>query len=111
MVRSSQNAREVLRQTGELWRDYTKIRLLGDGTYSKVWLVSSKHTGEQFAAKEVTLQPSSTSRTGHGAGRRKEGAGRVVIDSLTEEVAALRECSHPNVVRTRLSLHPSLLPG
>jgi serine/threonine protein kinase len=89
VVRTSHKAREVLRQTGELWRDYTKIRLLGDGTYSKVWLVSSKHTGEQFAAKEVTLLPSSTSRTGHGAGRRREGRpGGVSVDSLGEEVAA-----------------------
>lgn len=87
--------RETYRRTGDLWSDYGRLGHLGDGAYSKVWLVYSRVTGERFAAKEV-LKTGTSGPVGPGTARKAAGE---PVDILEDEIAALSACKHPNIVR------------
>jgi hypothetical protein len=95
-VFSSASVSSALRRTGRLWEDYGKIHKLGEGSFSCVWLIFSKVTGERFAAKQVLRTPGAGERIGSGTGRLAAG---LPVDQLSEEEQMLKLCKHPNVVR------------
>ncbi len=64
---------------------FTKIELLGSGTFGRAWLVKNISTGKNYVNKEVTV-------TGLGEKAKEQ--------SLTE-VAALARCKHLNIIRYR----------
>ncbi len=64
---------------------FTKIELLGSGTFGRAWLVKNISTGKKYVNKEVTV-------TGLGEKAKEQ--------SLTE-VAALARCKHLNIIRYR----------
>jgi serine/threonine protein kinase len=82
----------LLRATGELHGDYIVdgAKELGRGSYSRVWLVQSRVTGEFFAAKEQRKAPAVSNCARAAAGQS--------IDALAEERAALKLCRHPNLM-------------
>ena len=64
---------------------FTKLELLGSGTFGRAWLVKNNSTGKNYVCKEVTVSGMTE--------KAKE-------QSLTE-VAALAKCKHLNVIRYR----------
>ena len=64
---------------------FTKLELLGSGTFGRAWLVKNNATGKNYVCKEVTVSGMTE--------KAKE-------QSLTE-VAALAKCKHLNVIRYR----------
>lgn len=70
---------------GKLNNKYTKVKLIGTGTFGKAWLVSSCHSRRSYVIKEVTL----TGMT------REERA------QAENEVAILSRLKHKNVIRYR----------
>ncbi|PVI06318.1 kinase-like protein, partial [Periconia macrospinosa] len=87
----------------KLWRP---VRLLGQGTFSKVWLATSEKLSTQDPLDEATLDPHklvAIKVVEHGpAGGADEE--RVML-SLKREVEMLRSISHPSLVHLRAFDH------
>ncbi|CAI6337359.1 unnamed protein product [Periconia digitata] len=89
--------------TKKLWRP---VRLLGQGTFSKVWLATSEKVPTKDPLDEATLDPHklvAIKVVEHGpAGGADEE--RVML-SLKREVEMLRSISHPSLVHLRAFDH------
>ena len=64
---------------------FTKLELLGSGTFGRAWLVKNNATGKKYVCKEVTVS----------------GMTEKAKDQSLTEVAALAKCKHLNVIRYR----------
>lgn len=62
---------------------YTKVRVLGKGSFGAAWLIQRKKDGVQFVAKEVKL-------TGMKPAER---------EAAKHEITMLRNLNHPNITR------------
>ncbi|KIM20324.1 hypothetical protein M408DRAFT_82191 [Serendipita vermifera MAFF 305830] len=69
---------------------WSKGRLIGKGTYGKVYLGLNVANGEVFAVKQVEVPES---KDGHQDPRQKQ-----VVDAMKSEIDTLRDLNHPNVV-------------
>jgi mitogen-activated protein kinase kinase kinase len=69
---------------------WVKGKLLGKGTYGKVYLGFNATTAEVFAVKRVEMPES---RSDHQDPRQK-----AVLDAIKAESETLRDLDHPNIV-------------
>ena len=60
---------------------FKKIRLIGRGSFGKVYLIKSKTTKKEFALKEIELEES-----------------KLKSNTITGEVNILRKLDHPNII-------------
>lgn len=67
---------------------YEKIKLIGEGTYAKVYQARHRHSGQIFALKEMNLNPD-------------EGAPSTAL----REIAFMKEMKHPNIVKLLEVIH------
>ena len=63
-------------------KTYSKLKMVGSGTFGKVWLVRSSHSSELLIMKEVTLR-------GLPAGEK---------EATLNEVAVLKKLHHPHII-------------
>lgn len=67
---------------------YEKLKLIGEGTYAKVYQARHRHSGQIFALKEMNLNPD-------------EGAPSTAL----REIAFMKEMKHSNIVKLLEVIH------
>jgi len=65
--------------------EYSRIRLLGEGSFGKAYLVHCKHSGDQAVIKEISIN--------HMAEEEKKQA--------FKEAKIMEFLKHPNIIRFR----------
>ena len=65
--------------------EYRKVKLLGEGSFGKAYLVSCKYSGDQAVIKEINIHHMSDEE----------------IKGIYKEAKILEELKHPNIIRFR----------